>query len=223
MRYLSTVALLSGLMMATQADDVQARQLGAHEHGTGHVNIALEDQTLVIELSAPGSDIVGFEHEATSKKEVAAVEAAKSTLASASEVFILPAAAGCRLTHSTTKLNTHGADGHGAHEDKTAEEEYTDTATHDRAHEGDGGGAVHGEMAEHAEAEVHMDGAEHSEFTTLYEYQCANIAAVTEIKFPYFKTFPRAKKLQGQLVNGPQAYGFNLTRKKSLLKLNRAQ
>ena len=49
-------AALSAASLATAAE----RELGAHMHGHGTVNIVLEGSALWIELEAPGADIVGF-------------------------------------------------------------------------------------------------------------------------------------------------------------------
>ena len=39
---------------------------GAHIHGTAAVNIAIDDRTAIIELTAPADSVVGFEHQAKS-------------------------------------------------------------------------------------------------------------------------------------------------------------
>ena len=60
--------LVTGLMclpftMSAVAEE-KHRQLGAHEHGHGNFNIAIEGKSVSMELEAPGADIVGFEHKA---------------------------------------------------------------------------------------------------------------------------------------------------------------
>ena len=47
-----------GTMLAVSHAFGGERELDAHQHGHGVVNIAIEDQTLWIELEAPGADIV---------------------------------------------------------------------------------------------------------------------------------------------------------------------
>jgi hypothetical protein len=72
MRY-SIAALLAclSLMVTTvaYAADTKHREAGAHTHGHGKVNIAIEGKQLFIELEAPGADIVGFEHKAKTASE----------------------------------------------------------------------------------------------------------------------------------------------------------
>ena len=53
--------------IAFSAAGEEHRQLGAHVHGHGRLNIAIEDKTVSIELEARGADIVGFEHEAATR------------------------------------------------------------------------------------------------------------------------------------------------------------
>ena len=69
-----------GLVAAAGAGHAQQRQAGAHEHGRGTLNIALEGTRLTMELEAPGADIVGFEHKAKTQKQTTAVEKAEAQL-----------------------------------------------------------------------------------------------------------------------------------------------
>jgi hypothetical protein len=80
------------------------RELGAHEHGRGTLNIAVEGNKVSMELEVPGADIVGFEHAAKTDREKAAVETAKTQLAAPLALFALPAAAACRVTEATVEV-----------------------------------------------------------------------------------------------------------------------
>ena len=109
--------LAAGLGAAVLASagigSAQHREVEAHEHGRGSLNIAIEGGRVSMELEAPGVDLVGFEHAAKSDKQKAAVEAAKNLLAAPQGLFKLPAAAGCALKE--TKVELEGADeGHAA-------------------------------------------------------------------------------------------------------------
>ncbi len=89
------VGLAFAVAGSTGPAAAQQRELGAHEHGKGTLNIALEGSRLTMELEAPGVDIVGFEHKAKSAKDKAVVANAKKQLAKPLALFKLPAAAGC--------------------------------------------------------------------------------------------------------------------------------
>lgn len=91
------------------------RQLGPHEHGHGTLNLAVEGQSLQMELEVPGADIVGFEHEAKTAADQAKIEAAKKTLAQPLALFALPDAAGCKVTSATIAVaaeSDHDEHGH---------------------------------------------------------------------------------------------------------------
>ncbi len=114
----ATGAAVAGGKHDHKHDDT--RQLGAHEHGRGSLGIAIEGNTVSMELKAPGADIVGFERPAKSKKEKAAVEAAKKKLAAALKLFVPPADAGCKLTSAKVELeieDAHGGDAGGKKHD----------------------------------------------------------------------------------------------------------
>jgi ABC-type nickel/cobalt efflux system permease component RcnA len=103
------------------------RQLDAHEHGTSTLNIAFDGGTLMMELDAPGADIVGFEHAAESDADRAAIEAAKAVLVDPATLFALPAAAGCTLA---------SADAHLAGEDAGHDHDHSHDHSHDEAEAG---------------------------------------------------------------------------------------
>ena len=105
------VGLAFAVAGSTGPAAAQQRELGAHEHGRGTLNIALEGSRLTMELEAPGVDIVGFEHKAKSAKDKAAVANAKKQLAKPLALFKLPAAAGCVVKQAKAKLE--GEDDHG--------------------------------------------------------------------------------------------------------------
>jgi hypothetical protein len=110
--------LVVAMLVATAATAEERRQLQAHEHGHSALDIALEGGRVVMELAAPGADIVGFEHEATTEVEQAAIAAAKAALAEPLALFILPPAAGCKVAEAAIELDT--AEGHaGFHADYT--------------------------------------------------------------------------------------------------------
>ncbi len=80
------------------------RELGPHEHGVGRLNIAIEGKRVSMELEVPGADIVGFEHEASTATQKAAVKKAKTMLEGALNVFKLPPEAKCKLTKADVKI-----------------------------------------------------------------------------------------------------------------------
>src|SRR5690606_498190 len=137
------------------------RQLGAHEHGAGTLNIAVAGNSVSMDLEVPGADIVGFEHEATTAAAKAQLAAAKERLAEGLKLFRLPDAAACRLVDADVDYATED---HGAvHSEEEAGEssKHHDHAHGDRSHEG----AEHGSDHQH-------DHAGHAEFRVAYSIEC---------------------------------------------------
>ena len=99
------------------------RELGPHEHGVGRLNIAIEGKRVSMELEVPGSDIVGFEHEASTAEQKAAVKKAKATLESALNVFKLSAEAKCKLAKADVKVQAEDEHEHEAADAKHEGEE----------------------------------------------------------------------------------------------------
>jgi hypothetical protein len=173
MRVLITAVALAGAAAAAFADET--RELGAHEHGTGSLTIAVEGDRIAMELEAPGFDIVGFEHAPGTEEEQAVVEAALAQLRRADELFRFSDAAACSVTDASVE---ELADDH---------------------HKGEHGEVEHGDEA-HAEDEGHEAGARHTEFHASYTIACADPGALSAIEFPYFDVFPNAEALDLQMA-----------------------
>ena len=87
------------LAMAHAADDHdhEHASLGAHEHGAGSLDVALDGQTLELDLDGPSMNLVGFEHLATTDADKAKVAAAQAQLGNPLVLFNLPKAAECSV------------------------------------------------------------------------------------------------------------------------------
>lgn len=57
-----TVISLFSLPLAAEEHDHERREHGAHVHGTAKLKMAIEGQTVLIELETPAMNVVGFEH-----------------------------------------------------------------------------------------------------------------------------------------------------------------
>jgi uncharacterized protein DUF2796 len=190
----------AGIVVAATAGmgAAQERQLGAHEHGRGTLNIALEGSRLSMELEVPGADIVGFEHEASTAKQKSAVEAAKKQLAAPQRLFELPAAAGCVLKEAKIAIEAEDHDHEHGQEAKD--------------HDAKGDAAGEHEPKEHA-------GHEHSAFHAEYAFDCKAPASLTAIGFGYFKAFAGAQKLDVTVIGPKQQNRFEVSRAKPSLDL----
>ncbi|MBA2126766.1 DUF2796 domain-containing protein [Hyphomicrobium methylovorum] len=202
--------ICSGLVVAllvsapALADETRHRQLGAHVHGTGTLDIVIEGQTVSLELVAPGMDVVGFEHAASSGEQKAAVEKAKASLADVTKLFKFPDAANCKV--QTASAETHQESHH--------EED------HDHNHEGHDG---HDHHDKHSHDAADKDGhAGHSEFHATYQLKCDAPDKLTRLDTAYFSEFSGAKALNVTLVSPKGQTQAEMTRDKPMLDLSGA-
>jgi hypothetical protein len=105
---LTALGVLIAAMAVAHA--TERRQLGAHEHGHARLNIAVEGTSMLMEIAAPGLDVLGFEHPPESDADKAAVAAGEAALADPLSLFVLPAAAGCSLVEAVVELEQEELD-----------------------------------------------------------------------------------------------------------------
>ncbi|MDP6564124.1 MAG: DUF2796 domain-containing protein [Alphaproteobacteria bacterium] len=88
---LSLVVALSALAAAGAA----AQTAGAHVHGVSTLLVAVEAGDLILELTTPGDDVVGFEHRPADAAQTRRAESALALMKSPERLFRFDAAAGC--------------------------------------------------------------------------------------------------------------------------------
>lgn len=176
----------------------ETRQMDAHEHGVGVLNIAVAGDAVAMEFHAPGADIVGFEYVAETEADRARVEKAVATLGQPLDLFSVPSAAGCTVTQASAEMEVEGAH----HADEHGDEDHD----HDHADEA------------HAD-EDHAEAASHAEFHADYQLTCTDPSALTEMTFPYFDAFENAREVEVQIVTGAGAQAFEVTRDDPTLDL----
>lgn len=104
--------------------DHEHGSLGAHEHGVGRLNAALDGQTLELELESPAMNLVGFEHAATTDADKAKVAAVRSQLEKPLALFNLPTAAGCGVASQKLQSPLFGDKPDDDDHDKDAKDEH---------------------------------------------------------------------------------------------------
>jgi len=183
--------LLSSLSIVLSIVTSTAAAQSAHVHGEGRVNIAIDGNRIFMALEIPGADIVGFEHEARSSDEKAAVARAIAQLGDPMQLLRFEADADCvfRTANAATKSE------HEEHEGEDHAE-----------HEGE----------EHAEQE---DKEVHGTFVAEYEFECANISALGLIDFIYFSLFDNAHSLDIVLIDGNGQRRTEIDRANPVLQL----
>ena len=199
MKLLSFLAATA--ITATPVLAEETRQLDAHEHGVGQLDIAIDGQQVAMDLYAPGADIVGFEYAAESDADLAAVDSAATTLAGPLDLFVLPEAAGCSVVTAAAGLESEeDHDDHGDEHDEQGHDDHDDD--HDEGHDD------------------HASETGHTEFHAEYLLTCANPSAITEINFAYFDTFPNALEVEVQIISDAGATSFEVERDAPVLNLS---
>ena len=181
------------LAVAHAADEHEHGSLGAHEHGVGRLNAALDGQTLELELESPAMNLVGFEHLATTDADKAKVAAAKAKLENPLALFNLPKAAGCKVATQELESPLFG--------DKPDADDHDDD--------------------DHAEADKdgHEHHHDHSEIHAHYQFSCSAPGALKTLDLAnLFNTFPATQKIQVQLISPSGQQGVEVTAKAAALK-----
>jgi hypothetical protein len=197
----------------------ETRQLDAHEHGVGQLDIAFDGKRIAMELHAPGADIVGFEYAAESNEDRAKVDDAVARLARPLDLFLLPASAGCGVIEASASLEAE--EDHEEHEEHKEEgHDHADHEGEDHADHGDEEHAAHEDedheghedAHDHDDHDDHADEAGHTEFHAEYMLECADPAQATLITFAYFDAFPNALELEVQVISERGATAFEVMR-----------
>lgn len=182
--------IIGGLLVASIPVASQAAERGhdVHEHGVSAAKLAVDGDTVEIELRSPGADIVGFEHKPATEADKAAVKKAAGILTKGADLFVPAPAAGCRLVNSDVDAPGMESVGeghkHGAH--------------HEQGEEKHGHGNEH-QNENHADPEKHeQDG--HSEFTAIYRFRCTAIDKLSHFDVRMFDHFPAAREMEVQAI-----------------------
>ena len=216
----SILAVVIGMTVsATAIADDHFRSHDAHVHGEVEVNIAQDGKELLVEVTAPGADVVGFEHAPQTPEQIATLEKATALLNQPSKLFVF-AGADCTLeyksvTHTLGEDEHEGHDHEGHDHDKHDHDDHKghDHDKHDHDdHEGhdhdkhdhdDHKGHDH-DKHDHDDHEGHdhHDHAEggHGEFTVEYHYQCSNVAELNSVETQWFSNFANTEAMTINLL-----------------------
>ncbi len=192
-------ALLSVLLVAISSAVSTAAAQSAHVHGEGRVNIAIDGNNIFMALESPGADIVGFEHEARTSDEKAAVTQALAKLGNPMLLMRFAADANCEVRRASSKSENE----HDEHEG----EEHSEHDEH--------------EDEEHAEHDEHEGEEEHGAFLAEYEFECAHIDALDFIEFTYFSQFSNSQSLDIVLIDGNGQRREEIDRANPVLQLKK--
>ena len=214
---------------------------GVHEHGVGHLYMAIEGDNLQLLLSLPAEDLAVTQANAS---EQSSVESLMSE-----PPLIFDTEGKCRLLSANIEEphvshdahsehdshDAHGShathsehDAHDAHSEHDAHDAHSEHDTHaaHSEHDAHGSHAAHSEHdahaahdhaahSEHGSLEAHTDGG-HSDVEINYLWKCSR--PVFTAKTSLFKRFPRLYKINAQILSKNQQKVESLTPEKPNLE-----
>ncbi|PTP32016.1 zinc uptake protein ZrgA [Vibrio splendidus] len=221
------LAVVIGMTVSTNVlANEEFRSHEAHVHGKVEVNIAQDGQELLVEVTAPGADVVGFEHAPETAEQKKVFEQAIAQLNKPEELFGFNNASCTLKFKSVTNTLEDDHDDHeghdhaeGKHDDHEghdhAEHDHDDHKNHDHAehdhddHKGhDHAEHDHDDHEGHEHAEHDHDDHEghdhseggHGEFTVEYHYQCSDIEKLDTVNTQWFSKFSNTKSMTVNLL-----------------------
>jgi hypothetical protein len=105
-------ALLAAVLPLAAHEAGGHRQLDAHVHGEALLDLAVEGPEVLIALTSPAANLVGFEHAPASEAERRRLSEALATLEQGEDLFRLTPAAECRLEEAVVETPLAGGEGH---------------------------------------------------------------------------------------------------------------
>ncbi len=190
------LAIIIGLSLSTVATAEEYRQHSAHVHGHVEFNIAQDGSDLLLEITAPGADVVGFEHAPENAEQEKTLQHAVATLEDSNALFAINPQAQCEIeeVHVEHSLG-------GQHE----EHEHNDHEGHD-----------HDEHAHHDhdshEGHDHSEHSDHGEFTVQYRFHCAQVGELSRIQTDWFNQFPSTESVNVNLFTDTTQSATSLTK-----------
>lgn len=169
------LALVIGLSLSTAANADEYRQHGAHVHGHVEFNIAQDGKDLLVEITAPGADVVGFEHAPENEQQEQALKQAIATLEDSNTLFAINAQANCDIEEAYVNHNLSNP-----HEDHDHHNEHHDEHEHHDGHD--------------AHHEEHENGG-HGEFSVQYRFSCDQVNQLSHIQTDWFNQFPTTESI----------------------------
>ncbi|EKY4195677.1 DUF2796 domain-containing protein [Vibrio harveyi] len=211
------LALVIGLSLTATANAEEYRQHEAHVHGHVEFNIAQDGKDLLIEITSPGADVVGFEHAPENAEQENALNNAIAALKDTNKLFAINQQAKCVIedVHVAHTLGEESHEGHDHHDhdhdheghdhDKHDHDKHKDHDhdEHDDHHDHDG--------HEHHEGHDHEHGG-HGEFTVEYRYHCDSVADLNSIDTTWFKQFPATESISVNLFTDTTQSATNLSK-----------
>jgi len=183
-----------------------AESLDAHVHGLSELTIAMDAKSIEIQLISPAMNLVGFEHKATSKQDIAAVKKAELILGQQDSLFLI---AGGDCEHLSTSIDSGDLlESESHHEKHDDHDKYNDHDDHEK-HDDHDDHEKHDDHGAHDDHSEHDQGETHSEMVASYSFNCKDTSKLSSIKVALFASFPGIHKVNTLWVT-PSKQGSNM-------------
>lgn len=184
---------------SASADPGEHRQRGAHMHGVGRLNLAMEGRELHVELISPAANIVGFEHRPRTVEQRTALEHAMRQLSDGERLFALPAEADCTLGQAS--VHTELLPAHDGSRSGVGVGEHSADHSHDEEH------------GEHPEHEHEGEDEAHADIEASYVFGCGEPEKLRYLDVLLFDPFPAMERLEVQFIRGANQGAAELSEK----------
>ncbi|ENM4034777.1 zinc uptake protein ZrgA [Vibrio parahaemolyticus] len=184
------LAIVIGLSLSTVATAEEYRQHSAHVHGHVEFNIAQDGSDLLLEITAPGADVVGFEHAPENAEQEKTLQHAVATLEDSNALFAINPQAQCEIEEVHVEHSLGGQHEEHEHHDHD-EHAHHDHDKHDHDH------------SEHSD---------HGEFTVQYRFHCAQVGELSHIQTDWFNQFPSTESVNVNLFTDTTQSATSLTK-----------
>jgi hypothetical protein len=158
--------------------------IDAHVHGLSELTIAIEGERVEMQLKSPAMNLVGFEHKASSKKDIAAIQQAELKLRQQDALFLISGADCQHISSVIDTTNLIDADDHKQQDDHHDHHHDHHSESHKETHDND----------------KHEDSESHSELIANYSYHCNKDSKLSSITLSLFKAFPGIHKVHAMWV-----------------------
>ncbi len=195
------LAIIIGLSLSTVATAEEYRQHSAHVHGHVEFNIAQDGSDLLLEITAPGADVVGFEHAPENAEQEKTLQHAVATLEDSNALFAINPQAQCEIEEVHVEHSLGGQHEEHEHHDHEGHD-HDEHAHHDHdKHDHDG-----------HEGHDHSEHSDHGEFTVQYRFHCAQVGELSRIQTDWFNQFPSTESVNVNLFTDTTQSAISLTK-----------
>ncbi|HAS6995701.1 TPA: DUF2796 domain-containing protein [Vibrio parahaemolyticus] len=195
------LAIVIGLSLSTVATAEEYRQHSAHVHGHVEFNIAQDGSDLLLEITAPGADVVGFEHAPENAEQEKTLQHAVATLEDSNALFAINPQAQCEIEEVHVEHTLGGQHEEHEHHDHEGHD-HDEHAHHDHdKHDHDG-----------HEGHDHSEHSDHGEFTAQYRFHCAQVGELSRIQTDWFNQFPSTESVNVNLFTDTTQSATSLTK-----------